>query len=510
MGWTVGSDSGSETLTEDDDIYETHINELRVAVDASMREVFNVKASVYGAVGDGDTDDTTAIQNTLDAGAGGVVYFPKGDYKISTTLTVSANTTIFGYNARIFNTVTHQYLITGDSGIKIYGLELEGVTYDPYSFNGRGISIRGTNGSEKKEIVIRDCYIHDIGFYGIYLEYCHNVSISHTRLISIGYAGVQHIACENSHVDKCHIKDINSEYVNQYGVSFTSWNEAIHPRTSDSSVTNCLIEDMSKWAAIDSHGGLRIKILNNIIRNCKQGIVLKCRPSSGVAVDCASECTVSGNKVYGAVIAVNGHSNILRYAKNNIISNNYIFEGGLEGGNKNATGSIESYNTENLIIANNVIQNGYASGILLRWNSTGISVTGNTITDIQNNVVNQTCGIYCLQNVKGIISGNNIYRRDTSINTYVGEIGIYVTEDDNDITLGTNKITFTNPLIIHEANVDYGIFTSNDARFFGCDTSPEGVITAPIGSICIRRTGGSGTTLYIKESGSDSSGWIGK
>lgn len=40
--------------------------------------------------------------------------------------------------------------------------------------------------------------------------------------------------------------------------------------------------------------------------------------------------------------------------------------------------------------------------------------------------------------------------------------------------------------------------------------SPNGVVTAPIGSLYSNTSGGSGTTLYVKESGSGSSGWVGK
>jgi len=52
-------------------------------------QVFNVKA--YGAVGDGVTDDTAAVQAAISAayaGVGGTIYFPAGTYLLSTALTI--------------------------------------------------------------------------------------------------------------------------------------------------------------------------------------------------------------------------------------------------------------------------------------------------------------------------------------------------------------------------------------------------------------------------------------
>jgi hypothetical protein len=53
--------------------------------------VFNVKDPTYGAVGDGSTNDTTALQNAINAAwaaPGGTVYLPFGVYKITAALTV--------------------------------------------------------------------------------------------------------------------------------------------------------------------------------------------------------------------------------------------------------------------------------------------------------------------------------------------------------------------------------------------------------------------------------------
>ena len=40
--------------------------------------------------------------------------------------------------------------------------------------------------------------------------------------------------------------------------------------------------------------------------------------------------------------------------------------------------------------------------------------------------------------------------------------------------------------------------------------TPEGVVTAEIGSLFLRTDGGANTTLYVKESGSSNTGWIPK
>lgn len=40
--------------------------------------------------------------------------------------------------------------------------------------------------------------------------------------------------------------------------------------------------------------------------------------------------------------------------------------------------------------------------------------------------------------------------------------------------------------------------------------TPEGVVTAPVGALFTRSDGGAGTTLYIKESGTGNTGWVGK
>ena len=67
---------------------------------AWMGQVYiNVKSQPFGAKGDNNTDDTTAIQAAITYASGltygGVVYFPPGIYRISATLTSSSSSVAF-------------------------------------------------------------------------------------------------------------------------------------------------------------------------------------------------------------------------------------------------------------------------------------------------------------------------------------------------------------------------------------------------------------------------------
>lgn len=110
-------------------------------VQARLRQTLSVKD--FGAVGNGVADDTTAIQNALNAATGRGVYFPAGTYRISTTLVIKTNTTLVGdgigksiikltsgFGAAV--TAIRNDVITGtanvyyDADLEFYGLTFDG------------------------------------------------------------------------------------------------------------------------------------------------------------------------------------------------------------------------------------------------------------------------------------------------------------------------------------------------------------------------------------------------
>ena len=64
------------------------------AEDTDDEEITSINVKYYGAVGDGVTDDTAAIQAALNSSS--TVYFPKGTFKITSALNVPNGRTVYG------------------------------------------------------------------------------------------------------------------------------------------------------------------------------------------------------------------------------------------------------------------------------------------------------------------------------------------------------------------------------------------------------------------------------
>lgn len=101
----------------------------------------NVKA--HGAIGNGTTDDTAAIQASINAlpSGGGVVYLPSGTYKITSALTIVSDIFLRGAGANA--TIIKQ---TSTTAHGIYALTARRMSFEDLQILGPGKGVGSGTG----------------------------------------------------------------------------------------------------------------------------------------------------------------------------------------------------------------------------------------------------------------------------------------------------------------------------------------------------------------------------
>lgn len=102
----------------------------------------------FGAVGDGTTDDTTAVQNFLSAlSTYRMGYIPPGTYKVTATLTQPSETHVFG--EYLHSIIKPTSAVTGTTWVQSSGSVLDGIKLDGTSTTGAAVGLSiGDAGSQ--------------------------------------------------------------------------------------------------------------------------------------------------------------------------------------------------------------------------------------------------------------------------------------------------------------------------------------------------------------------------
>jgi parallel beta-helix repeat protein len=324
-----------------------------------------VNVETFGAVGDGVTDDTTAIQRALDlardSGGGLVQFTPGKTYAVSTFLVVYDFTTIYAYGATL-RAIGNTGLLRNfrsDESFSLYGghshIQVLGGIWDGNAFNGSSGSVTAMTNVmgfiHGSDITIRDATIT-------------NVSSSH---------GVEFNSSENCRVLNCNFLGYKDNTVD----SSRQFSEAVQ--------IDIAVSGSSSIPAFDNTPSKNI-----LVDGCYFGVSPRCG-KFGRAV--GSHTLASGQYYYGIQVV------------------NCRVEGTLQEG-------IRGYGWRRSVIANNVINGAGMSGIAMTHpnpssagysaSSRNISITGNTIerpaTDSAIRVMGYS-GATCDQVV---ISGNSI------------------------------------------------------------------------------------------------------
>lgn len=134
--------------------------------------VYDVK--YYGAKGDGTTDDAAAINAAItaaNAAGGGTVFFPAGDYKTDSQVTLQSDIELRGdMNARLMPSDTvpsYAYYATGESNIRIQGLVFEGTGTAYTSGTQRLLQINSSS-----EVQIHNCTFRKARNSAVVMDNC--------------------------------------------------------------------------------------------------------------------------------------------------------------------------------------------------------------------------------------------------------------------------------------------------------------------------------------------------
>ena len=235
-----------DELTADMTAHKNEVSDELESVNEQLAHIANNHLSIsvkdFGAVGDGVTDDTKAIQNAFNSVTSNhtSVLFPKGTYKVTGTLviknidflTITGDATIIGECYRIFH-------IQNCNHLTISELNIEGSSYC-----NKGLSIYHSKYSNVFNIKVQN-----IG----------NTSINNT-------GGIELIGnCSFSTIKNCKVFNILSSSV-AFGILIASEEDSFSKHCL---IDNCLIDTVSPSADADGIKFLQLSMESySTVSNC--------------------------------------------------------------------------------------------------------------------------------------------------------------------------------------------------------------------------------------------------
>lgn len=400
---------------------------------------------MYGAVGDGITDDSQAFINLL-AGGNKNIIIPEGDYLISEEISVYSNTNIFCNG-------TLRPTITGDADNEIGILNL----YNVSNVSLNGIKIVGAgavaNFNAKRAniyvnhcngIIISNCSVEDTPYqYAIQINRSENVLVDNCYIENYTYGGIgasngsKHVTIRKCSVIESVLDDPNIA-PNSYPISVAGYDGSTPiVINEDMIVDGCYIENSHAfWEGIDFHGGNHVKIINNTVKGCACGVAC-----AGTSTYTGSDILIANNDLEGAISTENPSAAswaiALSYAENiRVIGNTaHGFSKGTQGPSTSAFIYIST--CEDIIIADNEFYDcGNSSPYGIYGTPENIIIKNNYFHDssciymfrfynskysvIQDNVIEKCCSY--LVNLNGIdptrTSYNKFSNNISDINTY--------------------------------------------------------------------------------------------
>jgi hypothetical protein len=425
----------------------------------SMIEGASLNVLDFGAVGDGVTDDSVAIQAAIDAipGIGGEVYFPGGTYLVNTKIVLKGRLSLIGESRN-------------NTSIKAGTVGMTVVEQNGSAYNIR-IKYLNINGDGKAA-------------YGL-------------SMVSPDQASSAHHIIEDISVSSC---TTNCIYLNRHiylrfvEVYADNAPTVVLVEGVNSSVFDqCLFYNATATACLSIVGGSQaylrqVNLYNDGPTFISTQLLLVDGHHGGTFFMCTFEpLSPAGTNVTNSVTlqsTIPGSTTDNQLIACRFIGTNNTQIHAIEIG---AIGTV--YKT--------IIQN---CQFIKPVSTESIKLTAQTTTQVIGcvDLVTYDTPVYFPVTILNL-TGNPVY-----VENLPGTFFQIAALTDNANDIGNFSVRWRNT---HSVNF---IFGSLGVLLTSAAGSPEGVVTALVGSLYTRTNGSTGTTLYVKESGSGNTGWVAK
>lgn len=503
--------------------YASTINQILSHVD---QLVVSVKAPKFGAVGDGLTDDTTAIQEAIDAveaDGGGIVFFPEGEYLVTSELTIdNSGISLIGVSSqgsRIVGSPALSSIIHKSSSTVRYGIHIEKLGFDVSV--GSGADPTCIRVQYVEDFTVRDCHFVPDGQWGLLIGTLDgaDTEIRNKRVL------VENCLFEGPVDTYEQLLVFNTEDITVRGCRFLSINTGgghgigLYQKTLKTTIEDCTFRGLASsggtgiYYSVTSH--------NTTIRNCAfenilSGVNGANESDNGTFGElwsgdldiegCYFNTGGVGAKV-GGVLRAKVRGNTFRQCGGSGLVIQYTNIVGI--GTAVLSRFVQVHG--NLFIENNQAAGAAAINpavfILLNddHDEAEFDIVGNQFIDTQGTPT-QYHAVSCEADASRTL-GNLLVVANGGSNPSGGRV---LTKTGNITFQRTVKVYGNRDGEVDVANIVPRIPLANNVEVVLCDGSPEGVVAADPGSIALDEAGGGGSTLYVKEANTDATGWVAK
>ena len=375
--------------------------------------VVNVKD--FGAVGDGEHDDTAAIQAAVNYGDTIVI---SGICLITSTISISKPIKILSANnnSGFKHTTDFDVLkINNASGVVVDGLKFIGVT--PTTSGDPGNHTLSLSGCSNFEIKNND-FTNVNMESAIFVDTCEDGVIYQNKIDTYSFSGIL-IYNESKRVLIKNNTILNNVNTSQgYGIECTCSANRAYP--DDIKIIGNFVKNNHAWDGIMSHGGNNIEIVLNTCEDCRCGIDCSAVYKNAYSVQKnyiiadnvligTTDTSIAGTNINEGIIF--GFDSDLQSDKC-IISRNIIK--GFKIGTSESNGGIKVQNANNVIVESNNIYDA-KHGISLKSSigiSKNINIHGNCLKDTPTSPILFIQGIF-----DGVAITNNFFTNSTKINS---------------------------------------------------------------------------------------------